>query len=484
MSLSQRIAEVQSQIVLKRDELAEHIEKMDDTNVSNDDLQKVHDLNADIDRLDKTRLMLVESEKNLAASLETDPANGKGNGKLPVIYAPAVRTGQATMRDKGVITMERPITSTIGKKELDLLDLMVRGATIAYVAKTRGHDLQRTRMEIYGDDEPTKFVTELITRAASAPAMTTVTGWAAELVQQTWVAMMPLLMPNSILNRLSTRGLALTFGRAGKINIPTRSRTPSIAGSFVGEGQAIPVRQGAFTSQSLTPKKMAVITTWTREMDEHSIPAIEGVLREAIQQDTSVAVDSVLIDANPATVIRPAGLLNGVAASTPTAITNGALAAIIGDIKTLLGALTASLYGNVRSPVWLLNPTDVLSAGLIVAANTGVFPFASQIAAGNLGGVPFIDSSTVPAKTMILVDAADFVVADGGAPRFEISDQATLHMEDTNPADLVGGSPAVTASPQRSLFQTDSLALRMIMPLNWLQRRAGTVAWVQNVTWS
>jgi hypothetical protein len=39
------------------------------------------------------------------------------------------------------------------------------------------------------------------------------------------------------------------------------------------------------------------------------------------------------------------------------------------------------------------------------------------------------------------------------------------------------------AAPQRSLFQTDSLALRMVLPLNWLQRRAGTVAWVQNVTW-
>jgi hypothetical protein len=41
----------------------------------------------------------------------------------------------------------------------------------------------------------------------------------------------------------------------------------------------------------------------------------------------------------------------------------------------------------------------------------------------------------------------------------------------------------VSSPPQRSLFQTDSIALRMIMPLNWVQRRAGTVAWVQNVAW-
>jgi hypothetical protein len=67
--------------------------------------------------------------------------------------------------------------------------------------------------------------------------------------------------------------------------------------------------------------------------------------------------------------------------------------------------------------------------------------------------------------------------------RFEISDQATLHMEDTTPLDLVSGSPGVVASPQRSLFQTDSLALRMVFPVNWAFRRTGMLAWVANVTW-
>jgi HK97 family phage major capsid protein len=312
--------------------------------------------------------------------------------------------------------------------------------------------------------------------------MTTVTGWAAELVQQKYTDLMPLLMPAAILTRLSTRGMSLSFGATGRIIIPTRSRTPTIAGSFVGEGAAIPVRQGAFSSQTLTPKKMAVISTWTREMSDHSTPAIEGLIREAIQQDTSVAVDTVLIDANPATAIRPPGLLNGVTVITATA--GGGIAALIGDLTALLGALTTNTYGNLRMPVFLVNPTDMLRASLLQAANTGIFPFQTQIAAGTLNGVPLIDSSTVPAKTMILVDAADFVVVGGEAPRMEISDQATLHMEDTAPLDLVGtGSPGTVASPQRSLFQTDSLALRMVLPLNWVQRRTGTVAWTQNVTW-
>jgi HK97 family phage prohead protease/HK97 family phage major capsid protein len=476
MSLAQRISDLQTAIVAKHDALQAHLEKIDDSNVSDADLDSTTKLNGEIAQLERTHAALVDSEKHLA---EKTKANGGGdsNGRSRSLAVLNLQDG-ANGKDKD---KKSTIISTIGKKELDLLDLLVRGGTVAYVSKTWGKDAHQTRKEIYGDDEPTRFFTDLVLRAASAPAMTTVTGWAAELVQQVYTAMMPTLMPKGILTRLAGYGLTLSFGRAGKINIPTRSRTPSIAGSFVGEGQAIPVRQGAFTSQALTPKKMAVITTWTREMDEHSIPAIEGILREAIQADTTVAVDSVLIDANPATVIRPAGLLNGISAQTPTA--GGGIAGVVGDIKLMIGSLVSATYGNIRNPVWLMNPADILSLTLVSATNTGIFPFAAEVAAGNLRGIPIIDSGTIPPKTIIIIDAADFVVVGGEAPRFEISDQATLHMEDTAPADLVSGSPGTVASPQRSLFQTDSLALRMVMPLNWTQRRAGTIAWVQNVTW-
>jgi hypothetical protein len=148
----------------------------------------------------------------------------------------------------------------------------------------------------------------------------------------------------------------------------------------------------------------------------------------------------------------------------------------------LISTLSTSTYGNLRDPVLLVNQTDMLRASLLQAANTGIFPFRDEIKAGNINGIPFIDSATVPSKTMILVDAADFVVVGGEAPRMEMSDQATLHMEDTTPQDLVI-SPSTVAAPQKSLFQTDSLALRMILPLNWVQRRAGTVAFVSGVTW-
>jgi HK97 family phage prohead protease/HK97 family phage major capsid protein len=470
--LAERIATVQALLTESKDKLKEHWEKADNTNVSDADIQLSADLNATIAQLDKQLSALIESERLLGKTV----SNGGGTAQVNKSRALAVFTPQPE-KTNGV---SAPAIVS-GKKELPLIDYLVRAGTVAHFAKQWNKSPDEVRLKIYGEDEATKASCELVLRAASAPAITTVTGWAAELVQQTYAALMPLLMPQAILTRLSTRGLALSFGTAGRIIIPTRSRTPTLAGSFVGEGLAIPVRQGAFTTQTLVPKKMAVISTWTREMGDHSVPAIEGLIREAIQQDTSVAVDTVLIDANPATAIRPAGLLNGVAATTATA--GGGLAALIGDIKALTQALVTSTYGNLRSPVFMMNPGDVLSASLASAVNTGIFPFRDEVRAGTLNTIPIIDSSTVPSKTMILVDAADFVVVGGEAPRMEMSDQATLHMEDTSPAELVA-SPSTVAAPQRSLFQTDSLALRMVLPLNWTQRRAGTVAWAQNVTWS
>ena len=468
MSLSKRIEDAEKRLAEKKDALANLLEKVDDSNVSDEQLEQVTKANGEIAQEERGLSVLRESERHLAATAE-DP-------KRSLIVAPA----SAVTDKKDKYGLARPFSVT--PKKLSPIDLLVRAGTIQLFAHMHKKPIDEIRRAIYGDDEPTRAVTDWAVRAASAPAMTTVTGWAAELVQQIVAEFMETLMPKSVYPRLSAAGLSLTFGRNGKIVIPTRSRTPTIAGSFVGEGLPIPVRQGAFTSQTLTPKKMAVITTWTREIDEHSVPAIEGLLRNAIGEDTAISLDAVLLDANPATLVRPAGILNGVAGLTPTA--GGGFNALVGDIKQISGALLTGTGGNVRNPVWLMNPQQLNSAGLIALPGAGVFPFRAEVAAGNLGGWPVIDSGTVPLGTVIAIDAGDFVSVSGDAPRFEISDQATLHMEDTAPTDITTtGTPPVAAFPVKSMWQTDMLALRMILPINWAIRRTGTVAWVAGVTW-
>jgi HK97 family phage prohead protease len=359
------------------------------------------------------------------------------------------------------------------------------------VCALKGHFTNQSPLEVlkteFPDDqyEPTRAVLNVITKAASLPADTVTSGWASQLVATSLQGFFDALIPNSVYPGLAAKGTKFSFGAAGIVMMPTRSSTPTIAGSFVAQGAPIPVRQGAFAAITFTPKKMAVISTFTREIAEHSTPAIDGLIRQAITEDTSVAIDTVLLDANAATTTRPAGLKNGVAAITATA--GGGLAGVLGDLRGLTSALISGTQGNVRSPVWLMNPGDVLAVKLTPAiAGGGEFPFMDELAGGTLLGYPVIQSTNVAADTMLLLDAADFVSVSGDSPRFDVSNQATLHMEDTTPLQIATGAQGsgVLATPARSLWQTDSIGVRMLLDLNWGMRRTGVVAWTQTMTWN
>ena len=159
--------------------------------------------------------------------------------------------------------------------------------------------------------------------------------------------------------------------------------------------------------------------------------------------------------------------------------------ALVSDLKNLTGAILTATNGNIRNMVFIMNPQQALSISFIQPPNpSGLFPFRDEVNAGRLNGRPLITSGTVPLGVVICLDAADYVSVNGDSPRFEISDQATLHMEDTNPQQLAAaGTAPVVAAPAQSMFQTDSLALRLILPMNWAMRRQGVVAWVAGVTW-
>ncbi|MFT8245206.1 phage major capsid protein [Roseomonas sp. BN140053] len=451
-TISQRVEEAQLRLVALRDQLTDHLGSIggepDDAAMT-----VTEDLNGRIAAQERTLASFKEAEARLAA------------------------TSEITTREN---EPRRPFAAPAAPK-VPPKSYAYRAATLRVLAHVTRRPIDELRQERYGDDEPTKIITDVLTRAASAPATTATSGWASQLVTTVNADFMQDLMPASVYPGLSARGLRLNFGRAGVVNIPSRSATPTVAGSFVGEGSAIPVRQGAFSSQSLTPKKMAVISTFTREIAEHSTPAIEGLIRDAMQEDTAVAIDTVLLDATAASTIRPAGMRNGVTAIT--AMTGGGFTALVADVKALIGALITATNGNVRAPVWIMNPVQAVSISLTQNAG-GDFPFQAELSNGLLQGYPVIQSPTVAAGMVLLVDAADFVSVTGDEPRFDVSDQATLHMEDTTPLAISAtGTPNTVAAPIRSLFQTDTLAVRMILPMNWTLRRAGVVAWTQSVSW-
>jgi HK97 family phage prohead protease/HK97 family phage major capsid protein len=421
-------------------------------------------LSTEVDAIDRDLVRLRRLETTKAAEAK------------PVIKADSAHEG--SLARGGLTVYAQPAAPQIPKGDYVLRSLVCK--LKSHFTKQSPYDVMKQE---YGDDEPTRAVLNVITRAATVPADTVTSGWASQLVDTSITEFFAALMPNSVYPALSSRGGKFSFGRAGIVSMPTRASTPTIAGSFVAQGAAIPVRQGAFAAITFTPKKMAVISVFTRDIAEHSTPAIEGLIRQAIIEDTAFAIDSVLLDATAATTTRPAGLKAGVGATTATA--GGGITALIGDIRGLSSALITGSNGNLRSPVWIMNPADILAASLLPAtAGGGEFPF-KEIQSGTLQGIPVISSSNVTADTMLLVDAADFVSVTGDTPRFDVSDQATIHMEDTTPLAIsTVGSPNTVAAPVRSLWQTDCIGVRMLLDLNWGMRRTGTVAWTQTMTWN
>jgi hypothetical protein len=103
---------------------------------------------------------------------------------------------------------------------------------------------------------------------------------------------------------------------------------------------------------------------------------------------------------------------------------------------------------------------------------------ALKIALRSTGSPPLVLASNgLAAKTVMAVALNALVVAIDPEPRFSVSKDAVYHAEDTAPEPISG------ANPVRSLWQTDTVGLRLMLDISWALRAPGSVAWVAGVTW-
>lgn len=460
-TLSQRIKAAHDEYNSLRDRLAELTEKDD---LSQDDIARADELPGEIEQAKQLIDRLERQEKALA------PRPNGGNGTQAVAREP-----QAEVKHGEIIEPRRPFAMARKKPEPE--DYVYRSLVAWTSAVGSREPLEKVLRDRYQSDE----MTNIVLRAAVNPALTTVAGWAQELVAQANIGFLDRLVPDFIYPRLAGAGVKYTFGPgAGTIKIPTRTTSQTLAGAWVGEGAPKPVKRASFSSITLTPFKMAVISTFSEEMALYSTPAIEGIIRQGMSDDTGIALDTYLIDAVAASATRPAGLLNGVTPLTATA-TGTVTEKMIADLKQLVAAIIAA--GGGRNIVILLNPAQSMGLGF-AQTTTGDFLFTGTDEAGSKFNVTFITSLTVPAGRVIAVDAADFATATGDTPRFAVSNEATLHMEDTNPLAIgTAGAPATVAAPTQSLFQTDTIAIRLTMYITWAMRRTGMVQTIASVGW-
>lgn len=362
---------------------------------------------------------------------------------------------------------DRPRPPSWRSPRLKTGELLWRAAACR-VKAARGDD----PLEDYRGDEQFPLLEraiEIISRSAVSPGSLATSGWASELAASIGRAFIAGLQPSAF---AALSGITSGFDLDSSRELPrviARSSSPSMNGSFTGEGQPIPVRRLGLASIVLTPKKMAVISEFTNELMKASVANVEQILRREIQRDSAVAIDTALVDSTAADSVRPAGLL--AAANVPGSIAPSAATASYDKMVADLKALIASI-GSTARPVLLANPAQSLSLGWVSASETG------------LGALTVITSPTVPAGKPIMVDADSFAWASG-APQIELQKVGVIHEEDTTPLPISAtGTPNTVAAPSRSVWQTDSWSIRMVMPLTWTMTRSGGVAtFSSNVGW-
>jgi HK97 family phage prohead protease/HK97 family phage major capsid protein len=450
-TISRQIEDRQGRLNAARDQLAEH------TRDPEHDIEVANTITAEID----------EQERRLASLRETERRIGLRTVQQEVLPPTMGHNGGPPM------VARRPLG--LASRDVSPGDLYLRAISARFQAYARGMPVEAVLAERYPDHEPTAIVT----RAAIAGATTTTTGWASELVQLAQGEFINSLMPNQVFPKLAAMGTSLNFGpNAGAIKIPSRATTPSIGGSFVAESAPIPVRRLGTTSITLYPHKVGGISVFSREIAAYSNPDIETLIRSSIVADTQINIDALLLDNVAVSTTRPAGLTNGV--STLTATAGGGYAAFLGDLNKLTAPFYAANAG--RNLALLMNPAQ--RNQLMFAPGPAGAPFGWSTQFTDMFTV--IASTSVTAGAVYMIDAADFVSVTG-APEFEVSEVATIHMEDTTPLNIATGAQGsgVLATPTQSMFQTAQIAIRMLANVNWAMVRSGMVQFIgSGVSWA
>jgi hypothetical protein len=113
------------------------------------------------------------------------------------------------------------------------------------------------------------------------------------------------LGPASAASQLLAQALSLSFDGYAAITLPAVTVSPTGIG-FVGQGQPIPIRQLDTTAAlTLTPQKMGVGFTLTREIIDMSSPNAETLTKAVASENIGAALDSALFSTQAGNLDQP-----------------------------------------------------------------------------------------------------------------------------------------------------------------------------------
>lgn len=345
--------------------------------------------------------------------------------------------------------MNKPFKREVAPLPLPTGNLFRRMITARAIASLTRSSPEEVAAERWPSDQ--LLSAAFVVRAVSNPAMVGVTGWAAELAHKLVADTVEALGAASGAVDVMSYGLVLNWGGYGSISVPAFVASAANSG-FVADGDPIPVRQFVETPQTIIPHKVASISVLTREMMESS--NAEQLIGDVLVRSAALAIDAAFFDANAATAARPAGIRNGIAALPPSTSTDS-FGGYFEDLASLVSAV--STVGGSGPYIVAGNPALVIgmSARFIGDNDTVLVPVMSA-ALGN---------------DLIAIAPQAIAAAFSPDPQIETANAGTLVM-DTAPG------PAGVAGPERSLFQTESFAVKVRWPVSWVLRDPRGVAWL------
>ncbi|GAB5429693.1 MAG: hypothetical protein Devi2KO_31520 [Devosia indica] len=324
-------------------------------------------------------------------------------------------------------------------------------ALASFKSIVTGRDIEEIAQRMGSKDD----VLALHQRATAPVGTTTASGFASQLMQTAFGQYLATLQ-GSAAARIISLGMSVPMGRSDGFAAPTRNTAPATL-PWVGESAPIPVRTFDFQGLTLTPKKMAAISVLSRELAKRA--GGEAAVRQMLREDGEVALDAAYFSATSESASDHPGLLEGLTAINGYG--GGDLQAFQEDISAILTVIGPRNSGSI-----------VYVTGMATVERIALkFPdFRGTV----------LGSQAVADTTLIGVDAGNLVHSFGDFD-IDTSTSATVHMSDT-PAEIVADNGTV-ADPTRSVFQTDCVAIRIIGDLAFGQRKADTVAVVENITW-
>jgi HK97 family phage major capsid protein len=436
MTLAERIQAAQAALLLKKDSLVALTNKMLETPDDDSVITQVDVVSAEIEVETKSLESLQRAEAALAS-----------------------RAAPAVVQSKN-----------LGSHD-DAKNFIYREAAVKLLAVTTNKSIEQVIGERYAKDEV--FKDFLVAKATQSPANTGVAGYVQELINPVAIqGFLSDLRPASVVARLPFYSVSFGANNWAGAKFLWRDMSKKAAAAYRAEGAPARVRGALFTSKTLPPYLMSVITTATKEALRYSNPDLEAILRNAMIQDTGESLDvSVLSAAAASAGVSPAGLLNGI---TPTVSSGQDLDQIQNDVRLMK---TTFINANMGTGLyWVMSDATVLYLQTVTNA-LGAYVYKDELASGRWEGLPYVSSTTASSDSIILIATPEIAFALS-APEVSMSMEATLHEEDTTPAE-VGGS----TTPVRSLFQTNSWAIKTDFIQSHMRLRAPAVAVLDITAW-